>query len=136
MSYPQYVQKDLKVLYNAELKVDKYGNLWTDYHKLSVKLWTIASKYPQKHLEAILDYLGYFVDGADISEKDYRAEIMHNAEYYFIEAMKHSCMCYGDKVNKQSDFIEIGFIDTWYNSNRSFRESGYEIKYPTKVKQA
>ena len=43
-------------------------------------------------------------------------------------------MCYDDKVNKQSDFIEIGFIDTWYSSNRRFRESGYEIKYPTKVK--
>lgn len=136
MSYPQYVEKDLKILYNAEMKISKYGNQWTDYHRLSVKLWSIASKYPQKHLEAVIDYLGYFSDDVKISEEDYRSEIMHNAEYYFIQAMNDSCMCYGDKVNKQSDFIKIGFIDTWYSSNRSFRESGYEIKYPTKVKQA
>lgn len=133
MSYPQYVENDLKVLYNAELKIDKYGNQWTDYHKLSVKLWQIASKYPQKHLEAVLEFLGYFTDGADISEENYRSEIMHNAEYYFIEAMKDSCMCYGDKVNKQSDFIKIEFIDTWYSSSKNFKASGYEIKYPTTV---
>lgn len=133
MSSPQYVKNDLRVLYNAELKTDKYGNQWTDYHKLSVKLWSIASKYPQKHLEAVIEYLGYFADNIEISEKDYRAEIMHNAEYYFIQAMKDSCMCYGDKVNKQSDFIKMGFIDTWYSSSRSFKESNYEIKYPTTV---
>lgn len=131
---PKYVENDLKILCNAECKTDSYGNCWTDYHKLATKLYAIASKYPQKHLEAVIDYLGYFNDNVEISEKDYRAEIMHNAEYYFIQAMKDSCMCYDDKVNKQSDFIEIGFIDTWYSSNRRFRESEYEIKYPTKVK--
>lgn len=133
MNCPKYVKNDLNVLHNAEYKTNAYGHSWTDYHKLATKLYAIASKYPQKHLEAVLEFLGYFTDGADISEKDYRAEIMHNAEYYFIQAMKHSCMCYGDKVNKQSDFIKIGFIDTWYSSSKNFKESGYEIKYPTTV---
>lgn len=133
MEHPKYVNNDLAVLYNAECKVDSYGYSWTDYHKLAVKLWSIASKYPQKHLEAVIEYLGYFADNIEISEEDYRSEIMHNAEYYFIQAMKDSCMCYGDKVNKQSDFIKIGFIDTWYSSSKNFKESGYEIKYPTTV---
>ena len=50
---PKYVKKDLEVLYNAEFKVDRYGYTWTDYHRLAVKLYAIASKYSDKYLELL-----------------------------------------------------------------------------------
>ena len=78
---PKYVKKDLEVLYNAEFKLNKYGYAWTDYHRLAVKLYAIASKYPDKYLEPVLEYLGYFTDGNEfLDEANYRAEIMQNAE--------------------------------------------------------
>ena len=134
MNYPQYVMNDLKVLENAEFKMDKYGYNFTDNYRMSLKLFQIASKYPQKNLEAIIDYLGYFYDNIEISEDNYRGEILHNAEYYFIQAMNDNFVCYGENVNRQVKFIELGLIDSWYRSNREFKESGYEIKYPTTIK--
>lgn len=133
MTYPQYVMNDLKVLKNAEFKITKYGYSYTDNYRMSLKLFQIASKYPQKNLEAIIDYLGYFYDDIEISEDNYRKEILHNAEYYFIQAMNDNFVCYGENVNKQVKFIELGLIDGWYRSNREFKASGYEIKYPTTI---
>ena len=133
MSYPQYVETDLKILYNFETKISKYGHMYTDNYRMSLKLFSIASKYPQKNLEAIIDYLGYFSDNIEISEDNYRKEILHNAEYYFIQAMNDNFMCYEENVNKQVKFIELGLIDSWYRSNREFKKSGYEIKYPTTI---
>lgn len=134
MSYPQYVEKDLKTLYNFETKTTKYGHMYTDNYRMSLKLFAIASKYPQKNLEAIIDYLGYFSDNIEISEDNYRKEILHNAEYYFIQAMNHNFMCYDGNINKQAKFIELGLIDNWYSSSRKFKESNYQIKYPTTIK--
>ena len=133
MNYPQYVETDLKILYNFETKISKYGHMYTDNYRMSLKLFSIASKYPQKNLEAIIDYLGYFSDNIEISEDNYRKEILHNAEYYFIQAMNDNFMCYEENVNKQAKFRELGLIDGWYRSNREFKESGYEIKYPTTI---
>lgn len=133
MNYPQYVETDLKILYNFETKISKYGHMYTDNYRMSLKLFSIASKYPQKNLEAIIDYLGYFSDNIEISEDNYRKEILHNAEYYFIQAMNDNFMCYEENVNKQVKFIELGLIDGWYRSNREFKASGYEIKYPTTI---
>ena len=39
---PKYVEKDLKVLYNAEFKVSKYGFSYTDNVKMAQKLFKIA----------------------------------------------------------------------------------------------
>ena len=131
---PRYVKKDLEVLYNAEFKLNKYGYAWTDYHRLAVKLHAIASKYPDKYLEPVLEYLGYFTDCNEfLDEANYRAEIMHNAEYYFIKAMEDCAMCYDDKVKKQIDFIEMGFIGGWFASSREFKDKNYQIQYPTMV---
>ena len=131
---PKYVKKDLEVLYNAEFKENKYGNTWTDYHRLAVKLYAIASKYPDKYLEPVLEYLGYFTDCNEyLDEANYRAEIMHNAEHYFIKAMEDYDMCYDDKVKKQIDFIEMGFIGGWFTSSRQFKDKNYQIQYPTMV---
>lgn len=134
MTYPKYVESDLRTLYNFETKTDKYGYMYTDNYRISLKLFAIASKYPQKNLEAIIDYLGYFSDNIEISEDNYRKEILHNAEYHFIQAMNDNFMCYEENVNKQVKFIELGLIDSWYRSNKDFKSSGYEIKYPTTVK--
>lgn len=133
MNYPQYVMNDLKVLENAEFKITKYGYSYTDNYRMSLKLFQIASKYPQKNLEAIIDYLGYFYDDIEISEDNYRKEILHNAEYYFIQAMNDNFVCYDENVNRQAKFIELGLIDVCFRSNREFKESGYEIKYPTTI---
>lgn len=131
---PKYVTRDLEVLYNAEFKVSKYGYSYTDYYRMAVKLFKIASKYADKYLEPVLEYLGYFTDCNEVlDEADYRAEIFHNAEEYFISAMEDFAMCYDENVNKQVDFIEMGFIDCWYSSNKRFKASNYEIKYPSKV---
>ena len=131
---PKYVKKDLEVLFNAEFKEDKYGCTLTDYHRLAVKLYAIASKYPDKYLEPVLEYLGYFTDGNEYLNKDnYRAEIMHNAEHYFIKAMEDYDMCYNDKVKKQIDFIEMGFIGGWFSSSKQFKDKNYQIQYPTMV---
>lgn len=133
MKLPKYVEKDLQVLYNAEFKVSKYGYQYTDNIKMAQKLFQIASKYPDKYLEAVLEYLGYFTDcNEQLDEADYRAEIFHNAEYYFLEAMNNPTIVY-DNPNKQVLFIEMGFIDCWYQSKRNFKESNYQIKYPSKV---
>lgn len=134
MEYPQYVMNDLKVLDNAEFKIDKHGYSYTDNYRISLKLFQIASKYPQKNLEAIIDYLGYFSDGIEISEDNYRKEILYNAEYHFIQAMNDNFMCYGENINKQAKFIELGLIENWYSSNKTFKESNYQIKYPTTIK--
>lgn len=133
MSYPQYVETDLKILYNFETKISKYGYMYTDNYRMSLKLFAIASKYPQKNLEAIIDYLGYFSDNIEISEDNYRKEILHNAEYYFIQAMNDNFMCYGENAIKQVKFIELDLIDGWYRSNKEWKKSGYEIKYPTTI---
>lgn len=133
MTYPKYVETDLRTLYNFETKTDKYGYMYTDNYRISLKLFAIASKYPQKNLEAIIDYLGYFSDNIEISEDNYRKEILYNAEYHFIQAMNDNFMCYEENVNKQVKFIELGLIDSWYRSNKDFKSSGYEIKYPTTV---
>ena len=131
---PKYVKKDLEVLYNAEFKLNKYGYAWTDYHRLAVKLHAIASKYPNKYLEPVLEYLGYFTECNEfLDEANYRAEIMHNAEYYFIKAMEDCAMCYDDKVKKQIDFIKMGFIGGWFTSSRQFKDKNYQIQYPTMV---
>lgn len=134
MNYPQYVETDLKILYNFETKISKYGYMYTDNYRMSLKLFAIASKYPQKNLEAIIDYLGYFSDNIEISEDNYRKEILHNAEYYFIQAMNDNFVCYDENVNKQAKFIELGLIDNWYSSSKNFKESNYQIKYPTTIK--
>ena len=134
MSYPKYVEKDLRTVYNFETKISKYGHMYTDNYRMSLKLFSIASKYPQKNLEAIIDYLGYFSDNIEISEDNYRKEILHNAEYYFIQAMNDNFVCYDENVNKQAKFIELGLIDNWYSSSKNFKESNYQIKYPTTIK--
>ena len=41
---PKYVEKDLKVLYNAEFKVSKYGFSYTDNVKMAQKLFKIAQR--------------------------------------------------------------------------------------------
>ena len=129
---PKYVEKDLEVLYNAEFKVSKYGYSYTDYHRMSVKLTNIARKYPEKYLEPVLEFLGYFTDSNEILEEaDYRAELQHLAEYYFIEAMTKDYVCY-DNVKKQCDFIDLEYIDCIYTNKNRFKEV-YESKYPSKV---
>ena len=134
MELPQYVKKDLKVLENSELRVDKYGNWYSDHQKMAEKLFKIAQRYPQRYLEAILEYLGYFNDGdIELDEKDFRNEILHNAEYHFIESMKSASM-YDGNVQRQVKFIELGIIDGWFDSPRTFRER-YQTKYPTKIKE-
>ena len=131
---PKYVARDLKVLYNAEFKVSKYGYSYTDYYRMAVKLFKIASKYSDKYLEPVLEFLGYFTDCNEyLDESNYRAEIYHNAEYYFIKAMEDYAMCYDKNVNKQIDFIEMGFISSWFVSNRHFKDKNYKIKYPSMV---
>lgn len=131
---PKYVEKDLSVLYNAEFKVSKYGYSYTDYFRMAVKLFKMASKYPEKYLEAVLEYLGYFTScDEQLNEADYRAEIFHNAEEYFISAMEDNFMCYDENVNKQVEFIEMGFIDCWYSSKKNFKASNYQRKYPSKL---
>ncbi len=130
---PKYVEKDLKVLYNAEFKVSKYGFSYTDNVKMAQKLFKIAQKYPDKYLEPVLEYLGYFTDCDEtLNPSDYRDEIMHNAEHYFLEAMNNSTILY-DNIDKQCLFIEMGFIDCWYASKRNFKASNYQIKYPSKL---
>lgn len=136
MTRPKYVDKDLQVLYNNEFKVSKYGYSYTDYYRMAIKLFAIAKKYPQKHLEVILEYLGYFTDcKEELNELDFRNEILHNAEEYFISAMSDTCMMYDKNVNKQVKFIELGLIDCWYEKARNFRNSGYIRKYPSKIKE-
>lgn len=134
MELPKYVQKDIQILENAELKVDKYGYCRTDYSKMSEKLFKIAQRYPQKYLEAILEYLGYFNDGdIELDEEDYRDEIFYIGEYCFIEAMNSASM-YDDNVQRQAKFIELGIIDGWFDSPRSFKER-YQPQYQTKIKE-
>lgn len=134
MDLPKYVTRDLKVLYNAEFKVSKYGYSYTDYYRMAVKLFKIASTYSDKYLEPILEYLGYFTDYNEyLDESNYRAEIYHNAEYYFIQAMNEYSMCYGDNLKKQISFIEMGFIGGWFASNKQFKAKNYEIKYPSLI---
>ena len=133
MKLPKYVEKDLKVLQNAEFKVSKYGFSYTDNIKMAQKLFQIASKYPEKHLEAILEYLGYFTDCNEyLNPSDYRNEIYHNAEEYFLEAMDNPTIVY-ENPNKQGLFIEMGFIDCWYASKRNFKASNYVRKFPSKL---
>lgn len=130
---PKYVEKDLEVLYNAEFKVSKYGYSYTDNVKMAEKLFKMANKYPDKYLEAVLEYLGYFNDGNEyLNPQDYRHEILSCAEDYFIEAMNNPCGVY-DNTKQQGLFIEMGFIDCWYSSKRSFLESNYQRKYQSKL---
>ena len=60
---------------------------------------------------------------------------MHNAEYYFIKAMEDYAMCYDDKIKKQIDFIEMGFIGGCFASSRKFKDKNYQIQYPTMVER-
>ena len=48
--------------------------------------------------------------------------------------MNDNFMCYDDNVNRQVKFIELGLIDGWFRSNKEWKKSGYEIKYPTTIK--
>ena len=57
---PQYVAKDLDVLFNYEFARDKYGYEINKSDKIALKLFKIAEKYPQQHLWAILTHFGYF----------------------------------------------------------------------------
>lgn len=50
-----------------------------------------------------------------------------------IKAIGDYDMCYDDKVKKQIDFIEMGFIGSWFSSNRQFKDKNYQIQYPTMV---
>lgn len=134
MELPKYVLNDLQVLDNAEFKIDKFGYTYTDNCKLAEKLFKMAKKYPQKYLHAVLDYLGYFDGSVELDESDYRAEILHNAEYYFIQAMNDVIEMYdGKNINKQVFFIEQGLIDGWFSSAKRWKEKGYEPKYPSKA---
>lgn len=132
MEIPKYVSQDLKVLENAELKVDKYGYCHTDYSKMAEKLFKIAQRYPQKYLEVVLDYLGYFDGSIVLDEADFRSEILHNAEYCFMEAMDSDAM-YGENTKRQIKFINLGIIGGWFNSPKSFKNR-YKAKYPSKIK--
>lgn len=132
MEIPKYVLQDLKVLENAELKVDQYGYCRTNYSKMSEKLFKIAQRYPQKYLEVVLDYLGYFDGSIVLNEEDFRDEILHNAEYCFIEAMDSDTM-YGHNTQRQVKFIELGIIEGWFDSPKTFKER-YKEQYPSKIK--
>ena len=133
MNLPKYVKKDLKILENAEFKVSKYGFGYCDDIKMAQKLFQIASKYPQKHLEVILEYLGYFTDSNEsLNPSDYRHEIYSNSEDYFLRAMDNPTIVY-ENPKKQSLFIEMGFIDCWYSSKRNFKASNYVRKFPSKL---
>lgn len=37
MSYPKYVERDLEILYNLETKISKYGHMYTDNYRMSLK---------------------------------------------------------------------------------------------------
>lgn len=132
MEIPKYVNRDLQVLSNAELKTDKYGYCRTDYSKMAEKLFKIGFNYPSQYLEVVLDYLGYFDGSIVLDESDFRSEILHNAEYCFIEAMSDSAM-YGENTKRQVKFIDLGVIGGWFNSPKSFKNR-YKAKYPSKIK--
>ena len=133
MELPKYVQKDLKVLENAELKTDKYGNWFCDHQKMAEKLFKIGFNYPKKYLGAILEYLGYFDDDDIVlDEADFRDEILYTAECSFIEVMKSYSM-YGENVQRQVKFIELGVIGGWFDSPNTFMER-YQPKYQSKIK--
>lgn len=132
MSLPKYVQKDLDILYKYEFETDKFGRSINNEHKISRKLFSIAKKYPQKHLKAILEYFGYFYGEEELSEKDYRNEILHLAEMHFRNAMDDVELMY-ENVNRQIPFLELGIIDAWYDSRKTWNQyKKEEYKYPQK----
>lgn len=145
MELPQYVQKDLEILYNYEFARDEYGYEVNKSDKMAYKLYQIAKKYPQKNLESIIEYLGYFDDGdIEIAEEDFRDEVLHMAEYYFKKAMEDHFLMYTDREekeqgdyhrwNRQIKFIDIGWLDCVYTSRKSFLNKYKDItRYPTKA---
>lgn len=137
---PKYVAKDLDVLFNYEFARDQYGYEINKSDKIALKLFKIAEKYPQKHLWAILTHFGYFTDEEELAKEDYRAEILHLAEYYFKEAMNDAFLMYDGgcdgNIKKQVAFIELGLIGGWFANVHQWREKirngGYKDKYPQK----
>lgn len=135
---PQYVQRDLNVLFNYEFSHDKYGYEINNDDKIAKKLFIIANKYPQKHLWAILTHFGYFTGEEELKEEDYRDEIRHLGEYFFKRAMNDSLLMYDGGTNgnikKQVFFIEQGLIGGWFGSAHQWRKklSTYKDKYPQK----
>ncbi len=137
---PQYVAKDLDILFNYEFSRDQYGYEINKSDKIALKLFKIAEKYPQKHLWAILTYFGYFCGDEKLAKEDYRAEILHLGEYYFKQAMNDACLMYdggcNGNIKKQVAFIELGLIGGWFENVHQWREKnrngGYKDKYPQK----
>ena len=133
---PQYVAKDLDVLFNYEFARDKYGYEINKSDKIALKLFKIAEKYPQQHLWAILTHFGYFCGDEELDEKDYRDEIRYLGEYYFKKAMNDTLLMYDGGLNgnirKQIDFIEMGLIGGWFANVHDWRAKKYEDKYPQK----
>ena len=129
---PKYVEKDLDILYNYEFAEDKFGRRINNEHKIARKLFSIAKKYPQKYLKEILEYFGYFYGEEELSEEDYRDEILHLAEYHFRQAMDDVSLMYDD-INRQMPFLELGIIDAWYDCRNTWNQyKKKEYKYPQK----
>lgn len=135
---PKYVKKDLNILFNYEFAHDKYGYEINNDDKIAKKLFIIASKYPQKHLWAILTHFGYFTGEEELKEEDYRDEIRYLAEDYFKNAMNDIFLMYDGgcdgNIRKQVFFIEQGLIGGWFASRNEWREKlkNYKDKYPQK----
>lgn len=145
MTLPKYVEKDLEILFNYEFATDEWGREINKKDKIAYKLYQIAQKYPQKHLEAIIEYLGYLDDGnIELEEKDFKDEILHEAEYYFKKAMEDHFLMYTDREeeeqgdyhrwNRQIKFIDIGWLDCIYTSRKSYLKKYKNItRYPSKA---
>lgn len=142
---PKYVTRDLQILHNYEFSTDNWGRDINQNDKFAYKLYQIARNYPEKWLREILEYLGYFCDYYEnLEEKDFRAEILHMAEYHFKLAMEDHFLMYSDEEeveegdyhcwNRQIKFIEIGWLDCIYTDRKSYLKAYKNVeRYPTQV---